>query len=116
LLVRWVRASYVRELVEPIVTSRRHYYEGWLGLHREPPPRGSWVQQPPPESPEEVGYFHGAARAFSLCGNPEGRLNVTYEPPALPDCVEEARRREPAVWELRGWWEDGVKRAVKTWS
>jgi hypothetical protein len=27
----WARASYVQLLEEPIITLRRHYYEGWLG-------------------------------------------------------------------------------------
>jgi hypothetical protein len=30
----WARASYVRQLEEPVVTDRRHYYEDWLGRYQ----------------------------------------------------------------------------------
>jgi hypothetical protein len=29
----WVRASYVRQLEEPVKTDRRHYYEDWIGRY-----------------------------------------------------------------------------------
>jgi hypothetical protein len=32
----WVRASYVRQLEEPVITERRHYYEDWLGRYQPP--------------------------------------------------------------------------------
>ena len=33
----WVRASYLRRVVRPIISRRRHYYEDWLGRIDENP-------------------------------------------------------------------------------
>lgn len=32
----WARASYLKQLEEPVVTDRRHYYEDWLGRYQPP--------------------------------------------------------------------------------
>lgn len=82
----WVRASWVRDLVEPVVTGRRHYYEDWLSRHATPPPGVERNEEM--EKLLEWGYSHGNNFGYSLCGNKEGELGVSYVAETLPDCTE----------------------------
>lgn len=83
----WVRDSYLRRLVEPIVTPRRHYYEDWLGrLKSYKETRASTGQAQPDNYPLESGGGATAEDGLSLCGNEQLKLGVAYHPISIPLC------------------------------
>jgi hypothetical protein len=72
----WVRASYLHNVVEPIKTNRRHYYEDWLGRLIAPPHGQSGTSRA-----GEVGIFTNNKDGLSLCpSNTEKTLGVLYNP------------------------------------
>jgi hypothetical protein len=71
--------SYVKQLVRPILTTRRHYYEDWLSRVNQHPKQ--------PQSTEEAGASMGEADTLSLCkANTELKLGKTYMPADLGIC------------------------------
>lgn len=83
----YVRASYARTLVKPILTQRRHYYEDWIG--RVADPTDSYV----PDytianiTVERLGHWSGAADSLSLCnGNVKHELGFHMEPDTMARC------------------------------
>ena len=72
----WVRASHVQKLSEPIRTTRRHYYEDWLGR----------LYDPSTENDTEPGKFEGCERCYSFNGNCSG-FGITYLPDTVHHCA-----------------------------
>ena len=73
---RWARASYLRRLVRPVVTSRRHYYEDWVCRVNEHPEQ--------PQAMDEAGVASFAADTLSLCKtNTNLTMGLTYAPPDI---------------------------------
>ena len=54
----WARASYIKKLVEPIRTDRRHYYEDWLGR----------IYDAATDSNKEPGKFAGCVSCYLVNG------------------------------------------------
>ena len=76
----WVRASYLRTVVRPILTDRRHYYEDWIGRVNDRPGER--------QARTEAGVFKGAENSLSLCkANKEMRLNYSLEPDRFWTCL-----------------------------
>lgn len=83
----WVRDSYVRRLLEPIITPRRHYYEDWLGRLKSYDETGASTEQAQQDNaPQESGGGATAEDGLSLCGKEQLKLGVAYEPISIPLC------------------------------
>jgi hypothetical protein len=83
----WARASYVRQLVRPILTQRRHYYEDWVGRVRDPGGNDA-------ERSEEGGYFlkAGGHDSLTLCsGNQKRALGWVLTPAEIGGACPEIR-------------------------
>ena len=77
--VYWVRASYLRTVVRPVLTERGQYYEDWLGRINERPGE--------PQAAGEAGVFKGPGDALALCKtNADMQLGVAIEFTALQLC------------------------------
>ena len=81
----WARASYIKKLVEPIRTNRRHYYEDWLGR----------LYDATTDSNEEPGRFAGCESCYSINGECSG-YGITYLPDTVRHCSSSADH-----WESR---------------
>jgi len=78
----WARASYLTRVVEPILTTRRHYYEDWLGrINAHLPP-------PHQENKDEPGFFFDEPNdTLSLCsGNSRQVIGKYYVPGTMNEC------------------------------
>ena len=63
----WARASYLQTVVEPVRTTRRHYYESWLGNLYEASTIGA----------TEPGRFEDCSKCLSTVG-PWGSRSVYH--------------------------------------
>ena len=68
----WARTSYIQSITEPIRTTRRHYYEDYLGRLNDDSTREHL----------EPGRFGGCETCYSLNGDCSG-LGVVYLPDAI---------------------------------
>lgn len=86
----WARASYVRRVVEPIISADRYYYEGWLGKLKpyDEETKEPLELQPTAAGPDEEQEFYqaDAKDGLTLCGNNELKPGVAYEALAVPWC------------------------------
>ena len=73
----WARASYLQAVVEPIRTTRRHYYEDWLGR----------LFSETTEQDAEPGQWAGCDTCYSFNGNCSGN-GVVYNPKDIAFCNE----------------------------
>jgi hypothetical protein len=83
----WARASYIRRLVRPILTKRRHYYEDWLGRVRDPARNDA-------DRSGEGGYFlkSGGLDSLTLCsGNQQRALGYVLLPAEIEGVCPEIR-------------------------
>ena len=83
----WVRASHLRDVVRPIVTDYRYYYELWLARVTKLP-NGTLP------SNSDGSYWSGNADGLTWCRslNPQLKLGFTMEPEQLHShCYKEGR-------------------------
>jgi hypothetical protein len=75
----WARASYIKQLVKPVITQRRYYYEEWLG--RLQPLNVPFKKD---GDNEEIGVFISNPDGWSLLPRNETQaLGMTYPPNGL---------------------------------
>ena len=71
----WARGSYLQELVEPIRTTRRFFYEDWLAR----------VYDASTENATEPGRWCGCSTCYSLNGKCSG-YGIWFTPSNLRQC------------------------------
>ena len=98
----WARASYLKKLVEPVRSTRRHYYEDWLGRLTPDPSTDEAAQllAASTDGATETGRFEDCRNCVSTMG----LLGAVYEPqniPAITHIAENSTALELAFQEVQ---------------
>lgn len=71
----WACTSYLKKVVEPIRTSRRYFYEDWLGR----------LYDPTTNDNAEPGRFEDCSSCYSVTGKCSGH-GIMYNPDTMHNC------------------------------